>query len=178
MRFFRKLRRRLPRRDDIESHSSLKAFSAYWKDGELWAFNRNSIARGCTIGIFSAFLPMPFEMVVAVFLAIMLRGNVIFAFSLIWISNPVTWVPLYTPCYLLGAKILQLDPITLSEMTTLKLNLNLGYHYVALWLGCLIIGSVLAATTYFLINSLWRSQVRSEWEDRKKRRQKSKNQSK
>jgi len=178
MRFFRKLRRRLPRRDDIESHSSLKAFSSYWKDGELWAFNRNSIARGCAIGIFSAFLPMPFEMVVAVFLAIMLRGNVIFAFSLIWISNPVTWVPLYTPCYLLGAKILQLDPITLSEMTTLKLNLHLGYHYVALWLGCLIIGSFLAATTYFLINSLWRSQVRSEWEDRKKRRQKSKKQQK
>lgn len=171
MRFFRKLRKKLPGRDEIEQHSSLKPFSAYWKDKELWALNRHSIALGCAIGVFSAFLPMPFEMVVAVSLAIMLRGNVVFAFSLIWISNPITWVPLYTPCYLLGAKILQLDPIKLSEMTTLKLNLNLGYHYVALWLGCLIIGSILATTTYLLINSLWRSQVRSEWEDRKKRRQ-------
>ena len=172
MRFFRKLRRRLPRRDDIESHSSLKPFRTYWKDGELWAFNRNSIALGCAIGIFSAFLPMPFEMVVAVFLAIMLRGNVIFASSLVWISNPITWLPLYTPCYLLGAKILQLDPINLSEMTTFKIDFDLGYHYVALWLGCLIIGSCLAIITYFSINTLWRSQVRNEWLERKKRRKK------
>ena len=132
--------------------------------------NRNSVAKGISIGIFCAFLPMPFEMAVAVFMAIMLRGNVIFAFSFIWISNPVTWVPLYTPCYLLGAAILQIDPITLSEMTTLKLNLDLGFHYVALWLGCLIIGTSLAMMSYFLINTLWRSQVRSEWNDRKRRR--------
>ena len=102
--------------------------------------------------------------------AIFMGGNVVFAFSLIWISNPLTWIPLYTPCYLIGAKILGLQPIALNQFTTLRLNLEFGYHYVALWLGCLIIGISLSAIVHFLINRLWRSQVRSEWKSRQQRR--------
>ncbi|MGH1543670.1 MAG: DUF2062 domain-containing protein [Arenicella sp.] len=170
MRFFRKLRRRMPKRHDIQSHRSLSMFRTYWHFPELWAMNRSSIAKGIAIGLFSAFLPMPFEMVVAIFLAVFFRGNVIFAFSLVWISNPFTWIPLYTPCYLLGAWIIQLEPIALSQMTTLRLNLDLAYHYVALWLGCLIVGTVLSASSFALVHGIWRTQVRSEWQQRKLRR--------
>lgn len=170
MRFFRKLRRRLPQRHEIENHGSLSMFKRFLRDPEVWAMNRNSVSKGVAIGIFCAFLPMPFEIVAAVALAILMGGNVIFAFSLIWISNPLTWIPLYTPCYLIGTKILGIAPIALNQFTTLKLNLEFGYHYVALWLGCLIVGLSLSITVRFLINSLWRSQVRSEWKSRQQRR--------
>ena len=38
---------------------------------------------------------MPFETVVVIFLAIMWRANLPVSISVVWISNPLTWVPLY-----------------------------------------------------------------------------------
>ena len=90
MRFFRKLRRKLPRKHEIENNPSLSIFKAFWKRPDLWAMNRNSISTGVAVGIFCAFLPMPFEMLAAAFLAIVLGGNIIFAVSMVWISNPLT----------------------------------------------------------------------------------------
>lgn len=170
MRFFRRLRRKLPKKHEIQNQPSLNIFKAFWKRPELWAMNRNSIAAGVASGIFSAFLPMPFEMVVAVFLAVVFGGNLIFASTFVWISNPLTWIPLWTPCYLLGTKILGLTPISISKIKTLQLNIELAYHYVALWLGCLIAGTILAFASYFLIRILWHRQVQSEWSDRQRKR--------
>jgi len=167
MRFFRRLQRKLPKKHEIQKQANLNIFKAFWKRPELWAMNRNSIPTGIAAGIFSAFLPMPFEMVVAIFLGIVFGGNLIFATTLVWISNPLTWVPLWTPCYLLGAKILDLTPISLLQIKTLELSIELAYHYVALWLGCLIVGTILAFSSYFLVRILWVRQVRSEWLERK-----------
>lgn len=109
---------------------------------------------------------MPFEMVPAIFLAALMRGNLPFAIAGIWISNPVTWIPLYTPCYLLGAKILQIDPVSIQKITIFEL----GWHYVALWLGCLIVGLSLSVSAHFSISFIWRSQVRQRWKRRQKLR--------
>jgi len=73
-----------------------------------------------------------------------------------------------------GAKILNLVPISLTQMKTLELNIELGLHYIALWLGCLIIGSIFALSSFFVIRIIWRRQVQSEWSDRQKRRLKTK----
>lgn len=167
MRFFRKLRRKLPKKHEIENNPSLSMFKAFWKRSELWAMNRNSLPMGIAVGIFCAFLPMPFEMLAAAFLAIALNGNIIFAISLVWISNPLTWVPLYTPCYLFGTKLLQIEPIAITEMSSFKLNAELGYHYAALWLGCLIIGLTISSLSYFILRIIWRRQVQYEWSTRK-----------
>lgn len=109
---------------------------------------------------------MPFEMVAAVFIAAMIGANVPFSVAGVWISNPVTWIPLYTPCYLLGARIVGVEPIPLAEITILKL----GWHYVALWLGCLIIGTSVSLITHFSINMLWSMQIRRRWQLRKEQR--------
>ena len=170
MRFFRKLRRKLPKKQDIENTPSLSIFKSFWKRPELWAMNRNSIPVGISVGIFCAFLPMPFEMLAAAFLAIVLGGNIVFAISMVWISNPLTWVPLYTPCYLFGARLLRLDPIAITEMSSFKINTELGYHYAALWLGCLIIGVTISSLTYAFLRIIWRRQVQYEWSERKKYR--------
>lgn len=167
MRFFRKLRRKLPKKHEIENTPALSMFKSFWTRSELWAMNRNSIPKGIAIGIFCAFLPMPFEMLVAAFLAIILHGNVIFASSFVWISNPLTWVPLYTPCYWFGTKLLQIEPINITEMSSFKINLELGYHYAALWLGCIIIGLAISTFSYLALRLIWRRQVQYEWSERK-----------
>lgn len=129
------------------------------------------MSRGIAIGIFCAFLPMPFEMVPAIFMAVMIGANVPFAVAGVWISNPITWIPLYTPCYLLGAKIMQLEPIPVDQISMLQL----GWHYVALWAGCLIVGTFVSLSTHFLLNLIWSLQIRKRWQERRQRRIKAKN---
>jgi len=114
---------------------------------------------------------MPFEIVPAIFMAVMIRGNLPFAVAGIWLSNPFTWVPLYTPCYLLGAEILNIAPVALTDISILQL----GWHYVALWLGCLIVGVTIGVSTHFTISYMWRSQVRQRWKRRQLARHERKN---
>lgn len=162
MHLFKILRKYLPTYTEIQQYRYLHIFGDGLKQPEVWAFNRQSTAKGVAIGLFCAFLPMPFEMMPAIFLAVLMGGNLPFAMAGVWLSNPITWVPLYTPCYLLGAKILQLKPIALNQITLMQA----GIHYVALWLGCLIIGLTLSIGAHFLISFLWRSQVRQRWKRR------------
>lgn len=166
MKFFDNLRKHLPTAKEIQQYRYLHIFGDSLKQQELWKFNRQTTAKGVAIGLFCAFLPMPFEMVPAIFIAILMRGNLPFAIAGIWISNPLTWVPLYTPCYLLGAKILNVEPVALTDITIFEL----GWHYVALWLGCLIIGTTLSVSMHFIISFAWRSQVRQRWKRRRQLR--------
>lgn len=168
MKLLQNLKKYLPSAVDVREHRHVHIFGDSLKQPDLWAFNRNSSAKGIGIGIFCAFLPMPFEMIAAAFMAIALRGNLPFAVTLVWISNPVTWVPIYTPPYLLGAKILSLEPIALAKITVLEL----GWHYVALWLGCLLVGATLGVVSHFLITYFWRSNVRQRWAERTQTRAK------
>ena len=162
MKLLRKLRVHLPHPAEVQQHRYLNVFGDTLKQSELWAFNRSSSSKGIAIGLFCAFLPMPFEMVAAVFIALMLRGNIPFAIAGVWISNPLTWIPLYTPCYLLGSWILRIEPIPLDQITILQV----GWHYVALWLGCLIVGTVVSLSAHFIINMLWVSHIRQKWKQR------------
>lgn len=166
MKFLKNLRKHLPTAKEIQQYRYLHIFGDNLKQPELWSFTRQSTATGIAIGLFCAFLPMPFEMVPAIFLAIYLRGNMPFALAGIWISNPLTWVPLYTPCYMLGAYIINIQPVDISKITILQF----GWHYVALWLGCLIVGLVLSLGTHFIISFTWRSQIRQRWKLRKQTR--------
>jgi len=163
VKLFRNLRRHLPSAKEIQEYRYLHIFGDSLKQAELWTFNRQTTAKGIAIGIFCAFLPMPFEMIPAIFIAMMLRGNLPFAVAGVWISNPLTWVPLYTPCYFLGARILGIDPIHITEIRILEL----GLHYIALWLGCLIVGITLSISAHFIISFLWRSDTLQRWERRR-----------
>jgi uncharacterized protein (DUF2062 family) len=160
---FNSLKKYLPTAKEIQQYRYLHIFGDNLKQPELWHFTRQSTAKGIAIGLFCAFLPMPFEMIPAIFLAIYLGGNMPFALAGIWISNPLTWVPLYTPCYLLGANILNIQPVAIHKITILQF----GWHYVALWLGCLIVGLVVSLSAHFIISFTWRSQIRQRWKRRK-----------
>ncbi|NIQ12825.1 MAG: DUF2062 domain-containing protein, partial [Gammaproteobacteria bacterium] len=63
-----------------------------------------------SIGLFVAFLPIPFQMLVAAVLAILFRVNLPISVALVWISNPLTMAPMFYFCYWLGSKLLSLPP--------------------------------------------------------------------
>lgn len=153
----------MPTPSQVREYRYIHIFGDTLKQAELWSFNRNSVTKGFAVGIFCAFLPMPFEMVAALFMAAMLGGNIPVAISAVWLSNPLTWIPLYTPCYLLGARILSIKPIPIDQINIL----DLGLHYVALWLGCLIVGISLSLLSHLVLNIIWRSNIRRRWQERK-----------
>ena len=163
MKLLQNLKKYLPSPLEVNKYRHIHIFGDSLKQTELWTFNRSSTAKGIGVGIFCAFLPMPFEMIAAAFMAVTLRANLPFAVALVWVSNPITWIPMYTPPSLLGAAILHVEPVELAKITVLEL----GWHYVALWLGCLLVGAVLGLSSHFFISYFWRSQVKQRWAARK-----------
>lgn len=150
---------------EVLAHQYLRIFGDALHEPNLWHFNRRSVANATAIGLFCAFLPMPFEMVAAALLAIWFAGNLPLAVAWVWISNPVTWIPLYTPAYLLGSWILSKEPMAGSRVTMHVLMES----YAALWVGCLIFGVAVAVCGYVVVQGLWRLKVRSERADRLRR---------
>lgn len=66
-----------------------------------------SIARGAALGTWVAFTPtVGIQMFVVGALGIPLRANIPVALALVWLSNPVTMLPLYFAFYLVGTVVL------------------------------------------------------------------------
>ena len=58
---------------------------------------------GIAISVFVTFTPtVGFQMALVVFLAWLLRANKVVGLPIVWITNPLTIVPVYYPCYVVG----------------------------------------------------------------------------
>lgn len=178
----------MPDPHTIREHKWLKVFAPLFNDPNLLHFNRRSISVGVFCGIFAAFIPLPIQMFVAVILAIFLRGNLAAAVGFTWLSNPVTYIPLYYFCYLVGVFILG-DP-TDANGNVININMaqliddifsgqldNLSQFFftsgMQLMLGCILIGIISGGLSYVVVNYLWRAHVIKNWKERRlKRKQK------
>ncbi len=164
------IKMRLPTRDDIVTNRYLKVFGEHLHDHNLWHFHRRGVARATGIGLFCAFLPMPFEMVVAAIGAIIWRANMPISVAWVWVSNPLTWVPLYAPPYIFGAWLLG-QPVMPFDQITAENALGIFTKQLgALWLGCVITGIVLGIVGYYAVLLLWRMRIVTLWRERRERR--------
>lgn len=170
----------MPTAEQLSRNKSLSFLGGALKDPHLWLLHRRPVALGVAIGLFSAYLPMPFETVIAVILAIYFRANIPIAFAFVFVSNPLTWAILYTPAYKLGALITNPDVFSFSELLNpenYRLDVifgskdnNILYQYFTLWVGCLIVGPVVAFVGYFSSLWAWELHIVSRWKNRKLRR--------
>ena len=105
-------------------------------------------------------------MLPAALAAIVVRVNLPISVVVVWISNPLTWLPLYGSAYLLGAALLDKPQMPLDTITMAWLWQHLG----TLWVGCLLLGSIAAVAGYLTSSLLWRSHVLSNFRARRERR--------
>lgn len=64
------------------------------------------LAMGAAIGLFTGWTPaLGLHILIAFILAAIFRANKLLAVALVWVSNPLTLVPIYYPSYLVGSKI-------------------------------------------------------------------------
>lgn len=138
----------------------------------LWHLNRRSAAGAAFIGVFCAFLPMPFQMFLAALLALWFHKNLPLSAAIVWISNPFTYAPMFYINYKLGALFLgESDRPFSIELTVEWLTNDMLYYWQPLILGSLIAGTLGGALSYALMNYFWRWKVMKSWEKRIKRRQ-------
>ena len=89
------IKRFIPDTHKIRDHKHLKVFGKLLHDPNLWHLNRYSVATAFSVGLFFAFVPVPFQMVLAAGAAIMVRSNLPVSVVLVWFTNPLTMVPIF-----------------------------------------------------------------------------------
>lgn len=164
------IQRIMPNHETVKNSRSLKIFGRLLHDANLWHLNRRSAAGAFAVGLFFAFIPVPFQMVLAAAAAIPFRVNLPLSVALVWVSNPITMPVLFYFCYLLGAFILDQPSQTFSfELSWQWLGDSISTIGPAFLLGCLIMAVISSIIGYFSISLLWRQSVVNAWRERAQR---------
>ena len=150
--FFKRFSVRIPEK---EHPWYLKPFEYVVSHPVYWSSSRRSVCGGLFIGIFVGFLPIPGQTVVAVLSALALRVNVPIAAIVIWISNPLTFVPIFYLAYKIGAIVLnvptqpfpeEIDAAWLAQETALVIK--------PLFVGSVMMGLSMASMVYLLVSAI------------------------
>ncbi|MEK6775507.1 MAG: DUF2062 domain-containing protein [bacterium] len=119
--------------------------------------NPKEIARGLAIGVFVGITPfIGFHMLLAVALAMLLKGNKFMALIGTWVANPLTFSFIFFLDYKVGRWILGDGPKILKLSSTHPLDvLHMSWKILLpMSLGSLLIGLAAAVLAYFLSNPL------------------------
>lgn len=108
------------------------------------------VARGMALGVFIGMTPtMGVQMPIALFFAMLLRENKLAAVLGVWISNPMTAIPIYTFNFKMGKYLLGTHDLKMPNFSSLEDVLQLGYDFLGpLTVGSLVVGIVAAAVAY------------------------------
>lgn len=148
-----------PKPADLKNHKHLGWLSKHLHDASLWNFNRKSISKAFAVGLFFAFIPVPFQMLLAAPAAVIFAANLPLSIALVWITNPVTMAPIYYGCYKLGAWILGVQ---------IESDFVMSLEYVwqvfdTIWqpflLGCLTVSVVTSFIGYFGVQLIYRYRI-------------------
>jgi len=169
----RLVKRFTPDHETIRNHKYLSIFGSLLHDPNLWHMNRRSVAGAFAVGLFWAFIPIPFQMVAAAATAIPARVNLPISVALVWITNPVTMPPMFYGTYLVGTWVLGDSLDTNNFEPTMEwLTNSMSQIWLPLYLGSVICALIAGAIGYFTIRGLWRLQIAKQWTSRKQRRNK------
>ncbi len=162
------IKKYLPHPDRITKNRWIKKLGPRLQEPDLWHINRKSCSGAAALGIFCAFIPVPFQMLLAAIGAIFFRYNILVAVPMVWVSNPVTMPPMFYFCYWIGALLLGVE---IGE-----LNFELSFDWLMtglleIWqpflLGCLVVGLAAAFLAFGVVRLFWRYHI---WTHIKKRR--------
>ncbi|MEM8502008.1 MAG: DUF2062 domain-containing protein [Cyanobacteria bacterium P01_D01_bin.1] len=113
-----------------------------------------AIARGIAAGVFAGAFPLlGFQTIIGVAIAAITRGNKIMAAAGTWISNPLTYVPIFALNFQVGCWLLRLpnDIVIPSASAGMQEWMSLGMSATAaLMVGSCIVGAVASLIAYYL----------------------------
>lgn len=111
------------------------------------------LARGLAAGVFAGMFPLfGLQTIIGVAIALRIKGNPLMAAGGTWISNPLTYLPIYAFNYRLGCWILGRPAVNLfSDVESLKSWLETGADVgIALMLGSFVMGLIFGPLSYWV----------------------------
>jgi len=153
------LKRYSPDPHEVKNHKHLGWLSKHLHDPSLWNFNRKSISKAFAVGLFFAFIPVPFQMLLAAPGAVIFSANLPLSIALVWITNPFTMAPIYYGCYKLGAWLLGIQIETDAVMSLEYVWQVFETIWQPFLLGCLIVSIVSALLGYLGVQLIYRYRV-------------------
>jgi len=167
------LKRFMPDPNKIKEHKHLRHLGSNLHDANLWHLTRRSAAGAFAVGLFCAWMPVPMQMLLAAFMAVLCRVNLPLSVILVWISNPITMPPMFYGAYLIGASVLgvQQQPFEF-EVSLSWLVASLSTIGPAFFLGCLICAVVSSVIGFVSVRALWRYSVSAQWRASRRRHKK------
>ncbi|MGF1527523.1 MAG: DUF2062 domain-containing protein [Candidatus Competibacterales bacterium] len=158
--FKRFLQRHLPDHHSIRRHGSFRFLGPLLHDPNLWHLNRRSVSGALGVGLFNAFIPVPFQSLLAAICAVWLRVNLPLAIAAVWVTNPLTIPPMFYFTYKVGTWILGTPPQPFAFELSMEWLLNrTGQILPPLLLGSLLVGSLLGTAAFIAVRHLWRHHV-------------------
>jgi len=101
------------------------------------------IALGLAVGVFAGLLPIvPFQIAVAVTLALIVRGNKIAAVLGTWVINPFNLVPFYVMCYYIGKTVV---PFAIQPFDCTRLEITCMFELGWELCTAMIVGGLVVA---------------------------------
>jgi uncharacterized protein (DUF2062 family) len=167
------IKRLMPDHRTIREHKHLRFLGTLLHDQNLWHLNRRSASGAFAVGLFMAWVPVPFQMLLGAIGAILFRVNLPLSTVLVWVSNPLTMPPFFYFAYIVGAWLL-------GEPTSGHVAFELSYEWLAtelvlIWqpflLGCFVLGVFSALCGYLTVRGLWRLHLIKHYNARKQRSQ-------
>ena len=152
--FFRKLASKKDKFDHMLDKHNLPR--------EYFNINRKMIANGLLVGLFWAFIPMPMQMLAVLATTPFIRFNILIAFAMVWLSNPLTMPFMYYLEYITGNFILGYEGVN-----NIKLTLDWFTEYfddimVPLYAGAIFYSITVSSFIYYLSTHLWIKSVHKE----------------
>ncbi len=152
----------LPDKRSLPANFVLKRLDVmYWKRAVRYLYirflrmrsNPRAIARGVAAGAFAGSFPLlGMQTILGVAIASVTRGNKVVAAASTWISNPLTYVPLFALNFHIGRRLLRLPKMDLpSSAVGTEEWMAMGMEVVsALLLGSFIVGIVFSILGYYI----------------------------
>ena len=155
----------------------------------------HELALGIAIGVFCGMMPiLPFQIALAVAIALLFKVSKITAALGTWVSNPLNWYFIYLYDFKLGAYLLGVEGGN-ESLKSVMASISRGDEMAVIWgklfssgitlvstllVGGVLIGAVVATPTYFIFLRIfqkireWRQKRKAEKPFRIKRRKKAK----
>lgn len=151
------LQRYLPDPQQLRAHKRLRFLGDLLHDPRLWHFNRRGTVNGLAAGAFYAFVPFPWQMLLAATTAVWLRFNLPVAVAMVWISNPLTIPPIAFVNYRFGAWLMGRPPADWAFEPSLDWLLQKASEFgLPLLVGSMATAVVAGIFTFFIAHLIWR----------------------
>lgn len=165
------IKRYMPDPAELRKHRHLRHLGTLLHDENLWHLNRRSVAGGVAAGLFWAMIPIPAQMVAAALSAIVFRVNLPISAALVWLTNPITMPPVFYFNYLVGTWLMGTPPdVSEFHLSVEWIAAELNAIWKPLYVGSLVLGSLLAGLGYGTMRLYWRWHVLKRFRKRADKR--------